>query len=67
MKNLFFSLEAEDLVKEILTIEKNVNYKKIKITGGNKITYHFSDFATFEELFRDHYFKKIKTDDAEMN
>ena len=28
------------------------------ITGGNNVTYDFSDYKTFKELFEDLYFKK---------
>ena len=35
--------EAKALVEEIRTIKKNVDYKKFKITGGNNVTYDFSD------------------------
>ena len=33
------SQEAIDLIKEIKTIQKNVNYKKLSFTGGNKVAY----------------------------
>ena len=45
------SLEANALIEEIKTIQKNVDYKKLKITGGNNVTYDFS-----KELFDDFYF-----------
>ena len=54
------SPEAEDLIKEIKTIQKNVDYRKLKITGGNNVTYDFSDFKTFNDLSKDLYFKKIE-------
>ena len=60
------SPEAEDLIKEIKTIQKNVDYRKLKITGGNNVTYDFSDFKTFNDLSKDLYFKKMLIDDAEM-
>ena len=60
------SQEAIDLIKEIKTIEKNVNYKKLSFTGGNKFAYDFSDFKTFSDLFNNLRFKKMSIDDAEM-
>ena len=48
--------EAKTLVEEIRTIQKNDDYKKLKITGSNNVTYDFSDYKTFKELFDDLYF-----------
>ena len=53
------SLEANGLIEEIKIIQKDVDYRKLKITGGNKIKYHFSDYKTFKELFRDLYYRNI--------
>ena len=52
------SLEAKALIEEIRIIQKDVNYKKLTIKGGNNVAYDFSDFETFNELFRDLYYKK---------
>ena len=30
------------------------------ITGGNRVEYDFSDYKTFEELFKDLYNKKLQ-------
>ena len=46
-------------------IQKNIDYRKLKIRGGNNVDYDFSDYKTFKELFRDLYYKKITIDDAE--
>ena len=59
------SQEAKTLIEEIRTIQKDVNYRKLKIRGGNNVTYDFSDYKTFKELFRDLYYKKMTIDDAE--
>ena len=53
------------LFEEIRTIQKNVDYRKLKITGGNNVEYDFSDFKTFNNLFGSLYFKKMTIDDAE--
>ena len=45
-------------MEEIRIIQKNVDYRKLKITGGNNVTNDFSDFKTFNDLFRDLYLKK---------
>ena len=44
------SLEAKALMEEILTIGKNVDYRKLKIRGGNNVGYDFSDFKTLGVL-----------------
>ena len=54
------------LFKEIKTIQKDLDYKKIKITGGNNVTNDFSDFKTFNNLSKDFHFKKMLIHDAEM-
>ena len=61
-----FSLEAKALIEEIRTIQKDVDYRKLIIRGGNNVTYDFSNYKTFKELFRDLYYKKMTTNDAEM-
>ena len=60
------SLEAKALIEEIRIIQKDVNYKKLTIKGGNNVEYDFSDFKTFNELFRDLYYKKMTINDAEI-
>ena len=59
------SFEAEKLIEEIKVIQKDVDYRKLKIRGGNNIDYDFSDYKTFKELFRELYYKKITIDEAE--
>ena len=48
-----------------LKTQKNVDYRKLKITGGNNVDYDFSDYKTFKELFRDLYYKETTIDDVE--
>ena len=57
------SFEAKELINEIKVIQKNVDYKKLKIRGGNNTDYDFSDYKTFKELFRDLYYKQTTIDD----
>ena len=59
------SFEAKELIEEIKNIQKNVDYRKLKIRGGNNVDYDFSDYKTFKELFRDLYYKKTTIDDIE--
>ena len=59
--------KAKELITEIKTIQKNVDYRKLKIRGGNNVDFDFSDYKTFKELFRDLYYKKTTTDYAERN
>ena len=40
--DLSLSFEAEELLEEIKTIQKNVNYRKLKIKGGIMKDYDFS-------------------------
>ena len=37
------SSEARALIEEVKTIQKDVDYKKLKITGSNKVKYDFND------------------------
>ena len=60
------SLEAKALIEEIRTIQKDTDYRKLKIRGGNNVTYDFSDYETFKELFRDLYYKRMRIDETEM-
>ena len=45
--------------------QKDVDYRKLKIRGGNNTDYDFSDYKTFKELFRDLYYKKCTIDVVE--
>ena len=54
------NLETKKLIEQIRIIQKDVDYRKLKITGGNKATYDFRDYKTFKELFRDLYYKKYQ-------
>ena len=46
-------------------MQKDVDYRKLKIRGGNNVDYDFSDYRTFKEFFRDLYYKKTTIDDVE--
>ena len=59
------SRQAKRLTEEIKIIQKDVDYRKLKIPSGNNITYDFIDYKTFKELFRDPYYKNISIDEAE--
>ena len=54
------SLEAKELIEEIKVLQKDVDYRKLKIRGGSNTNYDFSDYKTFKELFRDFYYKKLQ-------
>ena len=56
--------KAKELINEIKNIQKNVDYRKLKIRGGNNVDYDFSDYKTFKELFRDLYYKETTIDDV---
>ena len=59
------SSKAKELINEIKTIQKNVDYRKLKFRGGNNVDYDFNDYKTFKELFRDLYYKKSTIDYVE--
>ena len=59
------SFEAKELIEEIRVIQKDVDYRKLKIKGGNNVDYDFSDYITFKELFRDLYYQETAIDDVE--
>ena len=61
------NLGAKELIEEIRVIQKDVDYRKLNIRGGNNTDYDFRNYRTFKELFRDLYHKKITLDDAEAN
>ena len=60
------NVEVKTLTEEIRTIEKNVDYRKLKITGGDNVTYDFSNYKTFNKLFNDLRFNKMTIDGAEI-
>ena len=60
------SPEAKALIEEIRAIQKDVDYKKLILRGGNNVTYDFSNYKTFNELYRDLYYKNMTINDAEM-
>ena len=57
------SLEATALIEEIRTIQKNIDYGKLIIRDGNGVTYDFSNYETFRELYRDLYYKEMTIND----
>ena len=60
------SLEAKALIEEIRTIQKDVEYGKLIIWGGNNFTYNFNNYKSFKELFRHLYDKTMTINHAEM-
>ena len=54
------------MIGEIRIIQKDADYKKLKIIGSNNVTYDFSGFKTFNDLCNDLHFKKMLIDNAEM-
>ena len=58
-------MKQKNLLKKISAIQKDVDYRKLKIRGGNNVDYGFSGYRTFKELLRDLYYKKTTTDDVE--
>ena len=60
------SPEANALIGEIRAIQKVSNSKKLKIVDGKKEEHDFTDYKTFNELFRDLYYKKMTINDAQI-
>ena len=52
-------------VEEIKVIQKDVDSRKLKITGGHNIIYDFGDYKTSKEFFRDLYYRNMTIDEAE--
>ena len=52
------SPEANALIDEIRVIQKVANCKKLKFIDGEKNVHDFTDYKTFNEFFRDLYYKK---------
>ena len=48
--------EAKALVEEIKIMQEGVDYRKLKIIGGNKVTYDFSGYKAFNDLSKELYF-----------
>ena len=46
-------------------MQKNLDYRKLKIKGGNNADYDFSDYKTVKKLFRDLYYRHITIDEVE--
>ena len=59
------TLEAKALIEEIRSIQKYVDYKKLKTISGNKFTYDFRDYKRFKELFRDIYYRNMSINKVE--
>ena len=58
--------KAITLIKEIKSIEENVDYNKLSFTGGNKKVYGLDSFRTFEKLIKDIRNKNMTIDKAEV-
>ena len=54
------------MIKEIESIEKNVDPDKIPFIGGNKKFYSFDSFKTLEKLYKDIPYKNMTIDKAEL-
>ena len=58
------SLEAKALIEEIKFMLRDVDYRKLKIIGCNGVSYGFSDYKTFKELFKVIYYKNMSINKA---
>ena len=59
-------LEEKELIEEIRIIQKDVDYRKLKITDGNKNTNDFSDYKRFRELLKNIYYRNMSINKAEQ-
>ena len=53
------SPEAKAVIEEIRAAQKDVDYRKLITGGANNVTSDFSDYKTFNELYRDLYYKNM--------
>ena len=58
--------EVIALIKEIKSIEENVDYNKLSFTGGNKKVYDLDSSKTFEKSIKDIFSKNMTIDEAEI-
>ena len=59
-------VEAIALINEIKSIQRDVDYRKLKIISGNNVTYDFIDYKTFKELLWDIYYENMSIDEAKQ-
>ena len=57
---------AKALTEEIKAIQKDVDYRKLIIRGGNNVMYDFSNYKTFNKFNRDVYYRNMTINDAEL-
>ena len=60
------TLEAIALIKEIKSIENNVDYSELSFTGGNKKVYDLDSFKTLEKSINGILSKNMTKDKAEI-
>ena len=58
-------MEAIALIKEIESLEDNVDYEKLFFTGDNKKVYGLDSFKTLEKLIKEILSKNMTVDEAE--
>ena len=44
------NFEAKELIEKIKNIQKDVDYRKLKIRGGNNVDYNLSDYKTLQNF-----------------
>ena len=57
---------AKALIDEIIILQRDIDYRKLKITRGNNVTYDLSGYKTFKKLFRDIYYGTFEINKAEQ-
>ena len=58
--------EAIVLIKEIKSIEENVDYDELAFRDGNKKVYYFDKFKALEKLIKDPLIRNMTTDGTEI-
>ena len=53
------SQEAKNMFEKLNYQEKLINYRKLDVTGDNKVDYDFTNFSSLIELFKAIYYGKI--------
>ena len=58
--------EAIVLIKEIKSIEENVDYDELAFRDGSKKVYYFDKFKALEKLIKDPLIRNMTTDGTEI-
>ena len=58
------SQEAKNMLEKLSNQEKLINYRKLKVTGSNKVDYDFIEYRSLKELLKAIYYRIIRIEKA---